>query len=211
MTKTIDSSMSHPPTPPQRDRGRRRLRWTVGSLLALSALIAVAAVLLAPRLVRALGLEREIWTDQSGLPASPEFRYLLFPTNAAIAYDDATLTNNPSKWERVLLNRLPEQGARAISARDTRTGVLRYVDGATMALLPEDPAGVQSALEAFVELVGRNRDPKIEWLRFDVSEQAGGAQVKLEVADTRSSNIYEYSVADGRVIPRRWTRRSRDW
>lgn len=211
MTQSSDPLMSPPPTPPQRGRGKRWLRWTVGSLVAFSAVIAIAATLVAPFLVRAFRMEREIWTDQSGLPTSPEFRYLLFPTNEAIAFDDAMLTRNPSKWERVLLNQLPEQDARAISARDTRTGVLRYVDGATMALVPEDPADVQPALDAFIELVGRNRDPRIEWLRFDVSEQDGGARVTLEVADTRSANIYEYSVADGRVIPRRWTRRWRDW
>jgi hypothetical protein len=162
-------------------------------------------------MVRALLLETEIWAEESGLPVSPRFRYVLFPTHDAIAYDDAALSQNPSLWERVLLNEVHEQDARAISARDARTDMLRYVDGASMALLPADPADVHLALNAFVELVGRKRVPQIQRLRFDMSEQDGGAQVTLEVVDTRFTNIYEYSVADGMMIPRRWTRRSRDW
>ena len=211
MTQPSNPLISHPRTPPKRAAGRRWLLWAIGAFLAASALIAVAATLLLPLMVRALLLETEIWAEESGLPVSPRFRYLLFPTHDAIAYDDAALSQNPSPWERVLLNEVHEQDARAISARDARTDMLRYVDGASMALLPADPADVHLALNAFVELVGRRRVPQIQRLRFDMSEQDGGAQVTLEVVDTKFTNIYEYSVADGLVIPRRWTRRSRDW
>ena len=211
MTQPSNPHISHPRTPPKRAAGRRWLLWAIGAAVVVSALIAVAATILLPLMVRALRLETEIWAEESGLPVSPRFRYLLFPTHDAIAYDDAALSQNPAVWERVLLNEVHEQDARAISARDARTDTLRYVDGASMALLPADPADCHLALMAFVELVGRKHDPRIERLRFDMSEQDEGVLVKLEVADTRFTNIYEYSVADGTVIPRRWTRRSRDW
>jgi hypothetical protein len=206
-----DAVNPHSSTPPQRDVRMRWLRSAIAALVGALVLIAVAATFLPRLLARGLRMETEIWSEESGLPASPRFRYLLFPTEEAIAYDDVMLSNGPLRWNRVLLNELPEQDARAISARDAATGVLRYVDGATMSLLPDDPADVPPALAAFVTLVGQKRDPQIRRLSFEVCEQNGSALAKLEVADTRATDIYEYSVANGKVIPRRWTRRLGYW
>ena len=158
-----------------------------------------------PLAKRFLQIETQHWSQQSGVPASKHFRYLLFPKIDAIAYDDALLSQNPAMWDRVLLNELHEQNLRAVPARDARTGAMRFVDGATMQLTPSDPADVQPALNAFVELVGKRRDPKIRSLVFRENTRDKMAIVTLEVNTLRATNIFEYAIKDGLVIPLRHT------
>lgn len=200
-----------PPPPPAAKPRRRLLWWTLGSLALVGALVTAGVVFLPSIARRILVTEIQIWTSESGLPPSTNFRYLLFPTSDAIAYDDAELSISPAPWSRVLLNQLHEQDSRAISARDAQTGAMRFVDGARMQLLPDDPTQVRPALDAFVELVGWKRNPRIERLAFRARAHDGVALVTLEVAGSRSTEIYEYSVTNGKVIPRRWTRCVPSW
>ena len=80
-----------------------------------------------------------------------------------------------------------------------------------MKLIPEDPGKIQVALDQFVELVGWQRDPKIRRLAFFHSQQNGIEIATLEISAGPATDIYEYSVRDAKVIPRRWTRLIPGW
>ena len=204
-----DLQLSHAASPDAHQRRRRRF-GPVASAIFVIAAIAGLVTLLGPPLLK-LVLTREMWVAGNGTLASDQFRYLLFPTADSIAYDDDSLGLNPTAWDRVLLNNLPEQESRAVRARDTRSGTVRFVDGASMALLPSDPAEVESELARFVSLVGKQRERPIRSIRFEQGERDGIPLVTLEVVEERSTEIFEYSIEAGRVVPLRWCRTVPAW